>query len=133
MVEGGERGRPIRTRHHRCLVTPKDPHRRLDEEKRALVALLLRTWDPLGVQTGVHAPANEYDSYVQGVLSIIHSGGDVGALAAFLGDVRTVKVGRVHVGGFPRNACQVPAQVARLGMGQRAGHLAMLDQVQMEG
>jgi len=74
-------------------VTPTDTDRPETDKERVLVALLLRIWDPIGVQPGVHAPANEYDSYVQGVLSIIHSDGDAAALAAFLENVRTVRMG----------------------------------------
>lgn len=74
-------------------MTPTDTDCPATDKERVLVTLLLRIWDPIGVQPGVHAPANEYDSYVQGVLSIIHSDGDAAALAAFLEDVRTVRMG----------------------------------------
>lgn len=94
--------------HRRYLVTPTDTDRRAVHKERVLVAVLLRIWDPIGVQPGVHAPANEYDSYVEGVLSIIHSGGDVAALAAFLADVRTAKMG---LGAFPRRDQAVAAAI----------------------
>lgn len=68
-------------------------------KERALVALLLRMWDPIGVQPGVGAPANEYDSYVSGVLSILQSGGNATTLAAFLADVRAKKMA---MGEHPR-------------------------------
>lgn len=64
-----------------------------------MVALLLRIWDPIGVHPAVHAPANEYDSYAQRVLSIVQSGGDAAALAAFLAGVRATEMG---LGAFPR-------------------------------
>jgi hypothetical protein len=38
------------------------------------VERILRDWDPIGVQPGVAAPADEYDSYAPHIVSLVRSG-----------------------------------------------------------
>src|SRR4051794_27290189 len=49
-----------------------------------LVELILRRWDPIGVEPGSVAPADEYDSYALGIVSMVKSGCTVDLLAAHL-------------------------------------------------
>ena len=67
--------------------------------KRAAIAKIrvvegiLRRWDPIGVEPGVVAPADEYDSYAPHIVSIVESGCSVEALAAHLEHLATSVIG----------------------------------------
>lgn len=45
---------------------------------------ILRRWDPIGVQPGTVAPADEYDSYAPHIVSMVKGGCSVEELAAHL-------------------------------------------------
>jgi hypothetical protein len=49
-----------------------------------LVEAGLRRWDPIGVEPGSVAPADEYDSYAPRIVSMVKSGCTVDELAAHL-------------------------------------------------
>lgn len=48
------------------------------------VQAILRRWDPIGVEPGVAAPADEYDSYAPHIVSMIRAGCTTEALASHL-------------------------------------------------
>lgn len=56
--------------------------------KIRLVEELLRRWDPIGVQPGAMAPADEYDSYASHIVSMVEGGCTVEELASHLGDLQ---------------------------------------------
>jgi hypothetical protein len=45
---------------------------------------VLRRWDPIGVEPGVIAPADEYDSYAPHIVSMVDDDCSVATLAAHL-------------------------------------------------
>jgi hypothetical protein len=49
-----------------------------------LVEDILRRWDPIGVEPGTEAPADEYDSYAPHIVSMVKGGCTAEALAAHL-------------------------------------------------
>jgi len=49
-----------------------------------LVEGILRRWDPIGVEPGTMAPADEYDSYAPHVVSMVNAGCTVDDLSAHL-------------------------------------------------
>ena len=51
----------------------------------------LRSWDPLGVGPGHHAPADEYDSYAPAIVSLIRRGATVDELASYLVGLKPVE------------------------------------------
>jgi hypothetical protein len=54
---------------------------------------ILRRWDPIGVQPGTVAPADEYDSYAPHIVSMVEGGCTVEELASHLGDVSSKTIG----------------------------------------
>lgn len=50
----------------------------------ALVQAILRRWDPIGVEPGVVAPADEYDSYAPHIVSLVKGGCTTEELASHL-------------------------------------------------
>lgn len=48
------------------------------------VQAILRRWDPIGVEPGVAAPADEYDSYAPHIVSMIRAGCTTEVLASHL-------------------------------------------------
>jgi hypothetical protein len=63
--------------------------------KIRLVESVLRRWDPVGVQPGRFAPADEYDSFAPQIVSMVESGCSADALVAHLEhlSVETMGVG----------------------------------------
>lgn len=49
-----------------------------------LVEVILRRWDPVGVEPGHVAPADEYDSYAPHIVSIVKGGCTLEELASHL-------------------------------------------------
>ena len=49
-----------------------------------LVQAILRRWDPIGVEPGVAAPADEYDSYAPHIVSLVKGGCTAEELASHL-------------------------------------------------
>lgn len=49
-----------------------------------IVEEILRRWDPIGVEPGTVAPADEYDSYAPRIVSMVKSGCTAEVLAAHL-------------------------------------------------
>jgi hypothetical protein len=45
---------------------------------------ILRRWDPIGVEPGTFAPADEYDAYAPHIVSMVHNGCTIDELAAHL-------------------------------------------------
>jgi hypothetical protein len=58
--------------------------RRLRAEIRAAADALRRDWDPIGQGQMPDLPADEYEAYAPHVVSLIESGADDGAIAAYL-------------------------------------------------
>ena len=56
---------------------------------------ILRRWDPIGVEPGLIAPADEYDTYAPYIVSMVDGGCSVETLAAHLEHL-TVSVIGVH-------------------------------------
>ena len=54
---------------------------------------ILRRWDPIGVQPGEFAPADEYDSYAPDIVSMAAQGCSREQLCAHLGAVCTDTIG----------------------------------------
>lgn len=61
--------------------------------KIRLVEEILRRWDPIGVQPGTMAPADEYDSYAPHMVSMVEGGCTVEELASHLGDLSSKTMG----------------------------------------
>jgi hypothetical protein len=59
----------------------------------AKVQAILRRWDPIGVQPGELAPADEYDSYAPHIVSMVAQGCSREQLRAHLGTLRTDTIG----------------------------------------
>ena len=59
----------------------------------AKVQEILRRWDPIGVQPGELAPADEYDSYAPHIVSMTAQGCSREHLCAHLETVRTDTIG----------------------------------------
>jgi hypothetical protein len=57
------------------------------------VEAVLRRWDPIDVLPGDVAPADEYDSYAPGVVSMLAGGCSVAELAIHLERIRTETMG----------------------------------------
>ncbi len=55
-------------------------------------ARLMREWDPIGAQ-GIPEAADEYDSYVGTVGTMLRDGARAGELRAYLRDVRVHRIG----------------------------------------
>lgn len=49
-----------------------------------LVEAILRRWDPIGVEPGAVAPADEYDSYATHIVSMVRGGCTAEELASHL-------------------------------------------------
>jgi len=49
-----------------------------------IVQAILRLWDPIGVEPGVAAPIDEYDSYAPDIVSKVRNGCTIEALARHL-------------------------------------------------
>ncbi len=49
-----------------------------------LVEAILRRWDPIGVEPGAVAPADEYDSYAPHIVSMVTGGCTAAELASHL-------------------------------------------------
>lgn len=49
-----------------------------------VVEEVLRRWDPIGIEPGVHGPADEYDSYAPHIVSMVARGCTAEQLAAHL-------------------------------------------------
>ena len=59
----------------------------------AKVQEILRRWDPIGVQPGELAPADEYDSYAPHIVSMVAQGCSREQLGAHLETIRTEAIG----------------------------------------
>ncbi len=57
------------------------------------VQAILRRWDPIGVQPGEFAPADEYDSYAPHIVSLVARGCSVAQLARHMEELRTGIIG----------------------------------------
>ncbi len=73
-----------------------------DQEKRKKMAMaevrvveeILRRWDPIGVQPGIAAPLDEYNSYAPHIVTIVKAGAATTTdLAAHLEQIATVTMG----------------------------------------
>lgn len=73
-----------------------------------LVQEILRRWDPIGVEPGTMAPADEYDSYAPHIVSLVQGGCSVEDLAAHLDDLSTTTIGVVS---NPKASASFAAQI----------------------
>ncbi|MEZ5288275.1 MAG: hypothetical protein R2712_26435 [Vicinamibacterales bacterium] len=69
---------------------------------------ILRRWDPIGVEPGTMAPADEYDSYAPHMVSMVEAGCTTEQLAAHLEDLATTTIG---VGSNPKVSASFAAQI----------------------
>jgi hypothetical protein len=67
--------------------------KRVATAKIRAVEQILRRWDPIGVEPGVVAQADEYDSYAPHIVSMVEAGCTVDALAAHLEHLATCVIG----------------------------------------
>lgn len=75
-----------------------------------LVESVLRRWDPIGVQPGRFAPADEYDSYAPKIVSMVESGCSADALVAHL---EHLSVDTLGVGSNLRSSTKFAAEIIR--------------------
>jgi hypothetical protein len=66
--------------------------RRARDIQREIAAILLRTWDPIGIQDEPGC-LDEYDGYVGGVYRLLASGADDGALVEHLAGLESREMG----------------------------------------
>jgi hypothetical protein len=71
----------------------KKERKRAAMDRVAKVQEILRRWDPIGVQPGELAPADEYDSYAPRIVSMAAQGCSREQLCAHLGTFRTDTIG----------------------------------------
>ena len=62
------------------------------KQTRAVQAIL-RRWDPIGVEPGQVAPADEYDSYAPHIVSMVAHGCSIEQLSSHLERLRTETMG----------------------------------------
>ncbi len=65
----------------------KKERKRAAMDRVAKVEEILRRWDPIGVQPGNFAPADEYDSYAPHIVSMVAQGCSREQLCTHLGTV----------------------------------------------
>jgi hypothetical protein len=78
--------------------------------KIRLVEGVLRRWDPVGVQPGRFAPADEYDTYAPQIVSLVESGCSADALVAHLEHLSIETMG---VGSNLRASTKFAAEIIR--------------------
>ena len=78
--------------------------------KIRLVEEILRRWDPIGVQPGTFAPADEYDSYAPHIVSMVQRGCTMEELARHLEQLSEVTMG---VGSNLKKSQKFAAQIVR--------------------
>ncbi|MEX2088703.1 MAG: hypothetical protein WEB62_02990 [Bacteroidota bacterium] len=71
----------------------KKERKRAAMDRVAKVQEILRRWDPIGVQLGELAPADEYDSNAPHIVSMVAQGCSREQLCAHLGTSRTDTMG----------------------------------------
>ena len=71
---------------------------------------VLRRWDPVGVQPGRFAPADEYDRYAPQIVSMVESGCSADALVAHL---EQLAVETLAVGSNLRASAKFAAEILR--------------------
>jgi len=60
----------------------------------------MSAWDPIGVQ-GIPQAVDEYDSYIDGIYRLLSNGAPNGALAQYLKEIETVRMGLTDAAGDP--------------------------------
>ena len=91
----------------------------LDHESRknavmanvSLVEEILRRWDPIGVQPGTFAPADEYDSYAPHIVSMVERGCTMEELA---GHLEHLSMDTLGVGSNLKASQKFAAQIVRI-------------------
>ena len=78
--------------------------------KIRLVEGVLRRWDPVGVQPGRFAPADEYDSYAPQIVSMVEGGCSADALVQHLEHLSVETMG---VGSNLRASTKFAAEILR--------------------
>jgi hypothetical protein len=71
---------------------------------------ILRRWDPIGVEPGTMAPADEYDSYAPHMVSMVNAGCTVDDLTAHLEELALSTIG---VGSNPVRSRKFAAEIIR--------------------
>jgi hypothetical protein len=79
-------------------------------DKIRSVESVLRRWDPVGVQPGRFAPADEYDSYAPHIVSLVEGGCSTDTLAAHLEHLSVATMG---VGSNLRASTKFAAEIMR--------------------
>ena len=69
---------------------------------------ILRKWDPIGVQPGEFAPADEYDSYAPHIVSLVARGCSVAELTRHMEELRT---GIIGVEANPERDHEIAAEI----------------------
>lgn len=80
------------------------------DNKVRTVEGILRRWDPVGVQPGRFAPADEYDSYAPQIVSLVESGCTAEALSAHL---EQLSIQTFDVGSDMRKSAKFAAEIVR--------------------
>jgi hypothetical protein len=75
---------PCRRGYLAAMTTHDKTNKRDPVARIRLVEGVLRRWDPVGVQPGRFAPAEEYDSYAPQIVCMVESGCSADALVAHL-------------------------------------------------
>ena len=57
------------------------------------VQVILRRWDPIGVEPGEMPPTDEYDSYAPHIVSMVTQGCSLDQLSSYLKKLRTGVIG----------------------------------------
>ena len=92
-------------------MTPDNKNNEHDRVSRLrTVEGVLRRWDPVGVQPGRFAPADEYDRHAAQIVSMVESGCSADALVAHLEQVAVETLG---VGSNLRASAKFAAEILR--------------------
>jgi hypothetical protein len=79
-------------------------------DKIRLVEAVLRRWDPIGVQPGRFAPAEEYDHFAPQIVSMVESGCSADELVTHL---ERLSVETLGVGSNLRTSTKYAAEIMR--------------------
>lgn len=80
------------------------------DQKNRIVESILRRWDPVGVQPGRFAPADEYDRFAPQIVSMVESGCTTEVLSAHL---EHLSVHTFDVGSDARKSAKYAAEIVR--------------------
>ncbi|HTR36392.1 MAG TPA: hypothetical protein VMH80_10845 [Bryobacteraceae bacterium] len=81
-------------------MTPKPDRFRIRDIQDRIRRVLMREWDPIGVD-GVAEAADEYDSYIGGIYGLISRGASAVEISAHLRKLEIDEMGMVDAQGLP--------------------------------